>query len=82
MSLAAMSLAEVRGHKQSVFTRLRSTLSRYIALNDIPNVKLYIDNLKVAFAVYEAAHEDLLNSIKDDLFAYDKQGECEIFEIR
>ena len=71
-----MSLAEVRGHKQSAFTRLRSTLSRHIALNDIPNVKLYIDKLKVAFAMYEAAHEDLLNSIKDDLFAYDEQGEC------
>ena len=71
-----MSLAEVRGHKQSAFTRLRSTLSRHIALNDIPNVKLYIDKLKAAFAMYEAAHEDLLNSIEDDLFAYDEQGEC------
>ena len=73
---AAMSLAEVQGHKQSAFTKLRSTLSRHIALNDIPKVKLYIDKLKVAFAMYEAAHENLLESLGDDQSAYDKEGEC------
>ena len=67
---AAMSLAEVQGHKQSAFTKLRSTLSRHIALNDIPKVKLYIDKLKVAFAMYEAAHENLLESLGDDQSAF------------
>ena len=70
-----MSLAKVQDHKQSAFTRLRSTFSRHIALKDIPNVKLYIDKLKVAFAMYEAAHENLLESIEDDQPAYDKEGE-------
>ena len=70
-----MSLVKVQDHKLSAFTRLRSTLSRHIALKDIPNVKLYIDKLKVAFAMYEAAHENLLESIEDDQPAYDKEGE-------
>ena len=52
-----MSLEVVRGHKQLAFTRLRSLLNRYIALKDVPNVKLYTDKLEVAFAVYEEAHE-------------------------
>ena len=70
-----MSSVKVQDHKLSAFTRLRSTLSRHIALKDIPNVKLYIDKLKVAFAMYEAAHENLLESIEDDQPAYDKEGE-------
>ena len=70
-----MSLAEVRGHKQSAFTRLRSSLNRYIALKDVPNVKLYTDKLKVAFAVYEEAHESVIESLKDDQAACDRQGE-------
>ena len=58
-----MSLEEKRGYKQAAFTRLRSSLSRYIALNDIPNVKLCTDKLKFAFAAYEAAHEVVLESV-------------------
>ena len=72
-----MSLEEKRGYKQAAFTRLRSSLSRYIALSDIPNVKLYTDKLKFAFAAYEAAHEVVLESvnIEEDQATYDKEGE-------
>ena len=72
-----MSLEEKRGYKQAAFKRLRSSLSRYIALNDIPNVKLYNDKLKFAFAAYEAAHEVVLESvnIEEDQDTYDKEGE-------
>ena len=72
-----MSLEERCGYKQAAFTRLRSSLSRYIALNDIPNVKLYTDKLKFAFAAYEASHEVVLESvnIKEDQATYDKEGE-------
>ena len=72
-----MSLEEKRGYKQPAFTRLRSSLSRYIALSDIPNVKLYTDKLKFAFAAYEAAHEVVLESvnIEENQATYDKEGE-------
>ena len=72
-----MSLEEKRGYKQAAFTRLRSSLSRYIALNDIPNVKLYTDKLKFAFAAYEAAHEVVLESvnIEEHQATYDKESE-------
>ena len=72
-----MSLEEKRGYKQAAFTRLRSSLSRYIALSDIPNVKLYTDKLKFAFAAYEAAHEVVLESvnIEENQATYDKEGE-------
>ena len=67
-----MSLEVVRGHKQSAFTRLRSSLNRYIALRDVPIVNLYTDKLKVVFAVYEEAHENVIESLKD---ACDREGE-------
>ena len=72
-----MSLEEKRGYKQAAFTRLRSSLARYIALNDIPNVKIYTDKLKFAFAAYEAAHDNVLESvnIEEDQATYDKEGE-------
>ena len=72
-----MSLEEKRGYKQAAFTRLRSSLSRYIALSDIPNVKLYTDKLKFAFAAYEAAHEVVLESVnmEEHQATYDKEGE-------
>ena len=38
-------------------------------------VKLYTDKLKVAFAVYEEAHESVIESLKDDQAACDRQGE-------
>ena len=72
-----MSLEEKRGYKQAAFTMLRSSLARYIALNDIPNVKMYTDKLKFAFAAYEAAHDNVLESvnIEEDQATYDKEGE-------
>ena len=82
-----MSVIEARGHKQSSVSKLISKLARYVIQSNSDEVKTTMSKLNTAFDEYEAAHDDVLDSLKEDQSKCDAEDKkfieveiCRVFE--
>ena len=70
-----MALIELRGHKQSSVNKFMSSLARYIQRCDTDKVNNYVTRLNSAFDDFESAHENVINSVGEDLALCDAEND-------
>lgn len=69
-----MDVLKQRGHKRTGVTLLRSSLSKFITLKDVDQVKCQLEKLNAAFKLYESANNEVLVAFEDDPDRYDKEA--------